>query len=115
MPRPHTLTEEVRYRLLKQLADDPHASQRDLARALGISLGKVNYCLRALIDKGLVKARSFRDSENKAAYAYILTRRGIEEKLNATKAFLRVKIAEYDTVAAQIRELSNELEVAERK
>jgi EPS-associated MarR family transcriptional regulator len=111
----HALSDEVRYRLLKHLADDPHASQRDLARALGISLGKVNYCLRALIEKGLVKARSFRDSENKAAYAYVLTPRGLDEKLNATRAFLRVKMAEYDLVAAQIRELASELDLAERK
>jgi EPS-associated MarR family transcriptional regulator len=111
----HTLSEELRYRLLKHLAADPRASQRALARALGISLGKVNYCLRALIEKGLVKARSFRDSENKAAYAYYLTARGLEEKLNATRNFLRMKMAEYDLVAAQIRELSSELESADRK
>lgn len=111
----HTLSDEVRYRLLKHLADDPHASQRDLARALGISLGKVNYCLRALIEKGLVKARRFSDSDNKAAYAYVLTPRGLEERLNATRAFLRIKMAEYDLVAAQIRELANELDIAERK
>ena len=111
----HALSDEVRYRLLKHLADDPHASQRELARALGISLGKVNYCLRALIEKGLVKARSFRDSGNKAAYAYVLTPRGLDEKFNATRAFLRVKMAEYDLVAAQIRELASELDLAERK
>lgn len=111
----HALSDEVRYRLLKHLADDPHASQRDLARALGISLGKVNYCLRALIEKGLIKARAFRDTQNKSAYAYVLTPRGLDEKLNATRAFLRVKMAEYDLVAAQIRELASELDLAERK
>jgi EPS-associated MarR family transcriptional regulator len=111
---PHAISDEVRYRLLKQLADDPEATQRDLARSLGVSLGKVNYCLRALIAKGLVKARSFRNSDRKLAYAYVLTPHGLEEKLNATRAFLRVKMEEYDTVSAQIRELVTELEVAER-
>lgn len=109
----HHLSDEVRYRLLKLLAAEPHATQRDLARSLGVSLGKVNYCLHALIAKGLVKARSFRKSDHKLAYAYYLTPRGLEEKLNATRAFLRMKMKEYDTVAAQIRELVTELETTE--
>lgn len=104
------LSEEVRYRLLKYLAEHPDASQRELARELGVSLGKVNYCLHALMEKGLVKARNFRNSQNKAAYAYVLTRKGLEEKINVTYSFLRRKIAEYDTIAAEIERLSAEVE-----
>jgi DNA-binding Lrp family transcriptional regulator len=65
---PHSLSLEDRYRLLNELSGQPQAAQRDLARALGVSVGKLNYCLRALIEKGLVKGRSFRDSESKPAY-----------------------------------------------
>ena len=105
----HTITDEVRYRLLKYLADHPHASQRELARELGISLGKANYCLRALVEKGWVKFRNFKNSENKSAYAYVLTRRGLQEKVNVTMAFLRLKIAEYGEVSRQIELLREEV------
>ncbi|HKR64898.1 MAG TPA: MarR family EPS-associated transcriptional regulator [Thermoanaerobaculia bacterium] len=105
----HVLTEEVRYRLLTHLADHPDASQRELASELGISLGKVNYCLHALMEKGLVKARNFKNSRNKSAYAYILTRKGLEEKIDVTYAFLRRKVAEYDSIAAEIERLTAEV------
>jgi EPS-associated MarR family transcriptional regulator len=105
----HQLSEEIRYRLLQHLAAHPDASQRELARALGISLGKVNYCLHALIEKGLVKARNFRNARNKSAYAYILTPQGIEEKINVTYAFLRRKIAEHETIVREIERLSAEV------
>ncbi|HEX8154622.1 MAG TPA: MarR family EPS-associated transcriptional regulator [Thermoanaerobaculia bacterium] len=106
----HELTDEIRYRLLKVLAERPDASQRDLARDLGVSVGKVNYCLKALIEKGLIKARNFHNSKHKVAYAYVLTPQGIEEKVNVTYAFLRRKIEEYDTVVAEIEKLSAEVE-----
>lgn len=105
----HALSDEIRYRLLKYLAQHPEASQRDLARELGISLGKVNYCLRALIEKGLVKARNFRRSDNKASYTYILTTKGLEEKIDVTYAFLRRKMAEYDSIAEEIDRLRDEV------
>jgi MarR family transcriptional regulator, temperature-dependent positive regulator of motility len=105
----HELSEETRYRLLKYLAEHPDASQRDLASALGISLGKVNYCLRALVEKGLLKARNFRSSHRKSAYAYVLTPRGIEEKVQVTYAFLRRKLEEYDALAGEIQRLSAEV------
>src|SRR5215210_5469349 len=105
----HIITDEVRYRLLTHLAEHPDASQRELASELGISLGKLNYCLHALIGKGLVKARNFKNSRNKTAYAYILTRKGLEEKIDVTSAFLRRKIAEYDDIAAQIERLQAEV------
>jgi EPS-associated MarR family transcriptional regulator len=68
----HEPTQEIRYRPLKYVAEHPQATQRELANQLGISLGKANYCLRALIEKGLVKVRNFRNSRSKTAYAYIL-------------------------------------------
>ncbi|HEV7920316.1 MAG TPA: MarR family EPS-associated transcriptional regulator [Thermoanaerobaculia bacterium] len=103
------MNEEVRYRLLKYLADHPEASQRDVARELGISLGKVNYCLKALIEKGWIKARNFRNSRHKSAYVYVLTPNGIEEKLDVTRAFLRRKVAEYDTLVKEIETLTAEV------
>jgi EPS-associated MarR family transcriptional regulator len=105
----HELSDETRYRLLKYLAANPGATQRDVARELGMSLGKANYCFKALIRKGWVKARNFRNSRKKAAYLYILTPNGIEAKVNATTAFLRRKIAEYDVLAQEIQRLTAEV------
>jgi len=106
---PATLTAEVRYRLLKYLAEHPEASQRDLARELGVSVGKVNYCLRALIEKGWVKARNFRNSRHKAAYLYVLTPNGVEEKVNVTATFLRRKLDEYEMLSKEIERLTREV------
>jgi EPS-associated MarR family transcriptional regulator len=105
----HEPTDEIRYRFLKYLEEYPGATQRELASALGISLGKVNYCLRALIDKGWVKARNFRNSKKKSAYLYVLTARGIEEKINVTIAFLRRKRDEYDLLATEVEMLMDEV------
>ncbi len=105
-----TLTDEVRYRLLKHLADRPGASQRELARELGISVGKTNYCIRALIAKGWLKVRNFRRSDNKSAYLYVLTPRGIQEKVNATRAFLVRRMTEYQMAEEEIRLLTAEIE-----
>lgn len=104
-----TVTAEIRYRLLSYLSTHPEASQREIAGALGVSVGKVNYCVKALIDKGLVKVRNFKNSRNKAAYAYLLTPQGIEEKVNVTYAFLKRKVDEYDTIAKEIERLTLEL------
>ena len=105
----HTVSYEIRYRLLKFVAEHPDATQRDLAIELGISLGKANYCLQALVKKGLVKVRNFRSSGRKRAYVYILTPRGIDEKINVTHGFLRRKIVEYDLLSKEIEELSCEV------
>jgi EPS-associated MarR family transcriptional regulator len=106
------LTDEMRYKLMRALESNPELSQRDLARELGVSLGRVNYCLRALIRTGLVKARNFSNSKNKAAYTYLLTPRGIEEKAEVTYQFLRSKIEEYERLRSEIkmirREFSNQ-------
>ena len=102
------LTDEYRYRILKLLEADPHASQRRIADELGISLGRVNYCLKALINKGLVKANNFRNNTNKRTYLYLLTPKGIEEKTKVTLQFLQVKMAEYEAVKREIEELQRE-------
>ncbi len=105
-----TLSDEYRYKILRLLEANPQMSQRDLARELSISLGKVNYCLQALIDKGLVKANNFRRSTNKVAYAYLLTPRGIEEKAKVTAQFLMRKVAEYEALEKEIEQLRNYVE-----
>lgn len=105
----HPVTDEIRYRLLRYLEGHPRASQRELAQHLGVSVGKINYCLRALIVKGLVKMRNFRSSKKKLAYTYILTPKGIDEKVNVTYRFLRRKVAEYDSISAEIERLTREL------
>lgn len=101
--------EASRLAVLRLLADQPGLSQRDLSRALGVSLGKTHYVLHALLDKGLLKAHNFRRSDNKIAYAYVLTPRGINEKLRMTRSFLRRKEAEFDALRQTINGLRNEL------
>jgi len=108
------LSEEVRYRLLKYLAERPDATQRELAAELGVSVGKVNYCLKALIQCGWLKILNFRRSNQKSAYAYVLTPTGIQEKINVTYAFLRYKVAEYDSIAKEIDRLAVEVESLEQ-
>jgi EPS-associated MarR family transcriptional regulator len=105
----HVLNDDVRYNLLKLLEANPEASQRELARHLGLSLGKINYCLRALVQKGLVKAANFRDSKRKQGYIYKLTPRGIEEKARVTVRFLQRKTREYELLRTEIARLSAEV------
>jgi EPS-associated MarR family transcriptional regulator len=100
---------ETHLRLLRLLETRSEFSQRDLARKLGTSLGKVNFCLNALIDKGWVKVRNFRNNQNKLGYAYVLTPRGIENKAIITVHFLRRKIAEYESLKADIEQLRREV------
>jgi EPS-associated MarR family transcriptional regulator len=102
------LTDEYRYRILKLLAADPHASQRRIADELGISLGRVNFCLKALVEKGLVKVNNFRSSTHKRSYLYLLTPKGIEEKAVVTARFLRRKLDEYETLKRELEELQRE-------
>lgn len=104
------LTDEYRCKILRILQEAPDISQRDLARELGVSLGKVNYCLQALIQKGLVKANNFKNSNNKKAYLYLLTRKGIAEKARATARFLERKMAEYEALQREIEELRREIQ-----
>lgn len=103
------LTDEYRYKILKLLSENPHISQRELSRELGISLGKVNYCIHALIEKGIVKASNFKNSQNKQAYAYLLTPKGIEDKAKVTVRFLDRKLSEIEALQAEIKELRREI------
>ena len=103
------LTDEYRYKILRLLEENPQLSQRDLAERLGISLGKANYCLNALIEKGHVKLRNFRKNPDKRQYAYLLTNSGVREKTRITLAFLRRKLTEYETLEKEIAELRRDL------
>lgn len=98
------------YSLLKTLEDNPGLSQRDMAKLLGISLGKVNFCINALIEKGCLKVKNFRNSDNKLAYAYLLTPHGVEEKARITVQFLKYKMQEYERLRAEIDDLKREAE-----
>jgi EPS-associated MarR family transcriptional regulator len=103
------LDEATRYRLLKLLEANPEMSQRQLAGELGVSVGKINFCLRALLQKGLVKVRNFRNSDNKLAYAYYLTPKGAEAKVRATAQFLQMKMREYQEIEREIEQLKREV------
>ncbi len=107
---PGRLATEAHYRVLKALDANPNLSQRQLAAELGISVGKANYCIKALIDKGWVKARNFRNSDNKLAYAYVLTPNGIRRKSQLTIRFLERKRREFEALRREIAVLSAELE-----
>ena len=104
------MNEDLSFRALRALQSNPRLSQRQLAQALGISLGKTNYCVRALIERGLVTAQRFRTSNNKLAYAYLLTPEGIETKTRITARFLKRKRAEYDALKAELEQLTAEAE-----
>ncbi len=101
--------EDPQLALLRVLADGPPRSQRELSRALGLSLGKTHYVLHALLDKGLVKARNFTRSDNKLGYAYLLTPAGITEKMRMTRQFLSRKEAEFVQLQATIAALRAEM------
>ena len=102
------LTEENRYQLLKLLEQNPSLNQRELAKAMGISLGKTNYCLNALIEKGLIKAANFKRSKTKMNYAYFLTPKGLDEKARVTLQFLKLKQQEYDSLVKELEEPQKE-------
>lgn len=103
------LQEDTHFRVLALLEKNPDMSQRDLAQALGVSLGGVNYSLRALVDRGMVKAQNFTKSERKLAYAYVLTPQGLAEKTKLTAHFLKRKMAEYEALKAEIDALQTVL------
>lgn len=104
------LTDEYRYKILKRLETNPEISQRELAQELGISLGKANYCLHALVQKGLLKINNFRNNQNKTAYLYLLTPGGIEEKAKVTLRFMQHKVQEYEALKHEIALLQREAE-----
>ncbi len=102
------------YRLLKLIEQRPEISQRELAGELGLSLGKVNYCLKAFITRGLVKVNSFRRSGNKRAYAYLLTPKGIEEKTRVTVRFFRHVESEYEALKRELELIDLKKAVVEK-
>ena len=102
-------TPETHLKVLRLLEDNPDITQRDIADKLGVSLGKANYCLKALIDKGLVKANNFINNANKRAYLYILTPKGIEAKTKISVRFLQRKMEEYEVLSEEIEQLKTEL------
>ena len=109
MTKLRQLQEDTHFRVLALLEKSPDISQRDLAKALGISLGGVNYSLRALVEKGMVKAQNFSSSDKKLAYAYILTPKGLAEKSMLTARFLKRKMDEYEALKAEIESLQHAL------
>lgn len=102
--------DQTNYHLLRLLEDNPEATQRELAEAMGVSVGKAHYLLRGLMDKGLVKARNFRRSDNKRAYLYQLTPVGVAEKVRVTRRYLARRREEYERIRSEIEMLEAELE-----
>jgi EPS-associated MarR family transcriptional regulator len=106
--------EDLHFRVLKLLQDNPELSQRELASQLGVSNGKLHYCMKALIDKGLVKLGNFANSKHHLGYAYLLTPAGITQKANLTGRFLKRKMAEYEALRAEITALQEEMKTSRR-
>ena len=102
----------MRLRVLRALEANPELSQRQLAAGLGVSLGGVNYALKALVERGFVKAGNFRKSDNKVAYLYVLTPRGVAEKAALATAFLGRKLEEYEVLRQEIEALKGEVDSA---
>ena len=103
------INREIHLKLLRYLEEHPQVSQRELAEHLGVSLGKANYCLKALVQRGLVKARNFKNNANKRAYLYLLTPKGIEAKTRISVRFLQRKMDEYEALRAEIEQLRIDL------
>jgi EPS-associated MarR family transcriptional regulator len=101
--------EEIQFKVLRRLHQTPQVSQRALAKDLGVGLGTINFCFQALVEKGLVKMQNFSQSKSKLRYAYLLTPTGVAEKSKLTAEFLRRKVAEYETLQAEIEALRAEL------
>lgn len=110
MPRAQrTIDDDVHFRVLYLLQEEPDLTQRELAQKLGISLGSVNYCLKSLIEIGHIKIGNFSKNPNKSAYLYLLTPKGLSEKSNLTKAFLKRKMAEYLALKKEIDSIQSSL------
>ena len=103
------LNDDIRHKIFRIIEENPEINQSMLADMLGISLGKTNYCIQALIEKGWLKVNNFKNSNNKLAYVYLLTPIGIEEKALLTVRYLKRKIGEYEELKREIEELSKEV------
>jgi EPS-associated MarR family transcriptional regulator len=104
---PSPAHDEAHLRVLQLLEQHPELPQRQLAQALGVSVGKAHYLLRSLVEKGSVKARNFRQSDHKRGYMYLLTPRGLAQKATLTQAYLQRKLREYDALTAEIERIRN--------
>jgi EPS-associated MarR family transcriptional regulator len=102
-------TPEIHLKVLRQLEGNPEMTQRQLAKSLGISLGKTNYCLRALIDQGFVRVGNSRNPENRKSVEYMLTTRGIEARARISASYLEKKVQEHAQLGAEIEQLKTEL------
>jgi len=109
------LNEDKYFRLMRILEATPDISQREMAKVLGVSFGCINYCLNALIDKGLVKIQNFNQNQNKFGYVYLLTPTGIAEKASLTSSFLKRKIDEYEALKVEIETLKSEIDIQTMK
>lgn len=94
--------DQVQFDLLRRLEENPESTQRQLSKEMGISLGKVNYCINKLVQKGWIKLSNFNHNPNKVGYIYLLTPKGIEEKTRLTFSFLKIKVQEYESLKQEI-------------
>jgi EPS-associated MarR family transcriptional regulator len=108
-------SDEIQFRVLRLLKENPQLTQREVAAALGVSLGKANFCIKALFERGLIKLNNFQSSRHKLAYSYLLTPAGIAEKSAITARFLKRKMQEYEHLRAEIELLQNEIAVHDNK
>ena len=106
------IQEDTYFRVMRILQENPDLTQRELAEKLGVSVGGLNYCLNALMDKGWVKMQNFQNSKNKFKYVYLLTPQGIAEKVALTNRFLERKMQEYETLKAEIESLHQDVKSA---
>jgi EPS-associated MarR family transcriptional regulator len=107
--RVEQMNSEVSYRVLRILEEEPEITQRALAERLGVSLGKANYCLKALLRKGFIKARNFKNSGRKVQYVYALTPKGVQERMRVTLDFLRRKSDEFEEIKQEIERITRRL------
>lgn len=105
-----SMREETYLKVMRLLQENPDLTQRELAEQLGVSVGSVNYCLKALMEKGWVKMKNFIHSKNKFGYVYVLTPTGIAERAELTSKFLARKVAEYETLKHEIEVLKAEVD-----
>lgn len=104
-----SMDEEIKYKILSILKDDPSFTQREMMRQTGVSLGKVNYCVSALVEKGLIRVERFKNNSKKAAYLYHLTPSGLNAFTNLSLRFLKIKLKEYDRIKVQIESLYHQV------
>jgi EPS-associated MarR family transcriptional regulator len=113
--RQSKLQEDTYFRVMRILQENPDLNQRELAEKLGISVGGLNYCLKALMEKGLVKMKNFAKSKNKFGYVYVLTPSGVAEKAAVTHRFLQRKMDEYEALKAEIEILKSEIRTSDNE